>query len=204
MAGQIHGHGVDSEVPAAQVALQIAYEGDMIGMAVVGVAALGAEGGDLHPTASGEDCDRAVLQTCRPCARKDRHDLLRPCRGADVPVMRPLAQQHIPHAAAHETGGVTLRRQDGENARHIFRNFKAVHDRTAATAEEALARKTAAYYNLQHNELLCKQREMILSSFQQSRNRVCTRIIQAPLFRRNGVFLWLNLTIIFPPAGRGI
>ena len=105
----VHGHGVHGEVPPREVGLQRTAEGDAVGPAVVGVGALGAEGGDLDLAAGGEDGDRAVLYARGHAAREEGEHLLRHGGGGGVPVRGAAAKQAVAHAAPGEYGLVTGR-----------------------------------------------------------------------------------------------
>ena len=122
------GHGVDGEIPAAQIRGQIRHEAHRVRVPVVRVLALGPEGGDLQSVGAVDHGDGAVLQTGGPGFGEHRHDLLRPGAGAHVPVVRPDAQQHIPHAAAHQIGGIAPALQGEEHPKHIFGGNDPIHE----------------------------------------------------------------------------
>lgn len=119
----VHGHGVDSEVPAAQVLREGIRERHGLRPPVVPVRAVPAEGGHLHPLRTAADGDRAVTQSCgfRPVAEQ-RHGLLRPGRGGHIPVLGLAAQKPVPHAAAHAPGLMPAPLQRLQNFIHISRN----------------------------------------------------------------------------------
>ena len=48
------GHGVDGEIPAAKILRQAVGKTDLVRMAVVGIAAVHPEGGDLHRLGLGQ------------------------------------------------------------------------------------------------------------------------------------------------------
>lgn len=68
LPGCVHGHGVHREVAPGEVGFERAAKGDAVRPAVVGIAALGAEGGDLNAAAAGQDGDGAVLYARRHTA----------------------------------------------------------------------------------------------------------------------------------------
>ena len=109
LPGCVHGHGVHGEIAPREVGFQRTAEGDAVGTAVVGVGALGAEGGDLDLAAGGEDGDRAVLYARGHAAREEGEHLLRHGGGGGVPVRGAAAKQAVAHAAPGEYGLVTGR-----------------------------------------------------------------------------------------------
>ena len=128
---QRQGHGIDGEIPAAQVRGQLAYKANRLRMAVVGIIFLGAEGGHLHRAGIDLDGDRAVLEPGGAGQGKNFHHLLRQGAGADIPVMGPDAQNHVPDAAAHQIGLVAPGLKAAQNLAHIFRGRDIVHKRTS-------------------------------------------------------------------------
>ena len=107
--GLVVGHGVDGKIPPGQVGLHIGHELHPVGVASVGIAALHPEGGHFIKAPALPDGDGAVLQPGGDAVLfpKERHRLLRPCAGADVPVVRGAAGQAVPDAAAHQIGFVS-------------------------------------------------------------------------------------------------
>ena len=72
---------------------------------MVGVGAIGAEGGDLYGKALLPDSDGAVLQSRGDAAAREQGGgLLRSGGGGNIPVLGHAAQQRVPHAAAHGIG----------------------------------------------------------------------------------------------------
>ena len=125
------GHGVDGEVPAAQVGGQLPHEAHRLRVAVVHIVLLRAEGGDLHGAGVDADGDRAVLQPGGQGAGKNRHHLLRQGAGADIPIVGPDAQRHIPDAAAHQIGHMTPGLETAQNLAHVFRGRDIFHKHTS-------------------------------------------------------------------------
>ena len=104
-AAAVHGHGVHRQVAAAQVLRQRVGEIHRVGAAMVGVGAIGAEGGDLYGKALLPDSDGAVLQSRGDAAAREQGGgLLRSGGGGNIPVLGHAAQQCVPHAAAHGIG----------------------------------------------------------------------------------------------------
>ena len=104
----IHGHGVHRQIAARQILRQRVGKVHGVGTAVVGVGAVGAEGGDLHGEAVLPDGDGAVAQAGGDTvSRKQGGHLLRSGGGGHVPILRHAAQQGIADAAAHGVGRKT-------------------------------------------------------------------------------------------------
>ena len=102
------GHGVDGKVAPLQVFGDVGDEAHAVGMAVVGIGALLAEGGDLHGLAVHHSGDGAMggaslvhgnAQLAQGGAR-----LLPVGRRADVNVVRGRAAQRVAHPAAYHPG----------------------------------------------------------------------------------------------------
>ena len=98
------GHRVDRKIAAAGEV--VGHRGDKfhpVGMAVVGIAPLGAEGGDFIPHPIDDYRHRPVIDAGRddPLVRKTRRRLLRPGAGADIPIVKRRTAQAVAHAAAH-------------------------------------------------------------------------------------------------------
>ena len=123
----VQGHGVDGEVPAAQVLLQGGVEGHGVRVAAVSVALLPAEGGHLHRHGAGEDGNRAVLEPCGDGPAKEGHHLLRQRRGGHVPVPRRPAQQQVPHTPSHREGLLPRRPQPAAQPAHRGRYPVPIH-----------------------------------------------------------------------------
>ena len=119
------------KVPAAQVGGQLPHEAHRFRVAVVRIVLLRAEGGDLHGAGVDADGDRAMLQPGGQSAGKNLHHLLRQGTGADIPIVGPDAQRHIPDAAAHQIGHMTPGLETAQNLAHIFRGRDIVHKRTS-------------------------------------------------------------------------
>ena len=119
-APEIHGDGVYRKVPAGQILSERAAEGDGVRAAVVGVAAVLPEGGDLHAS-SAANGDGAVLEARRDgSGGKEGHDLLGQGAGSHVPIPRLPAQEHIPDSAANSVGFIAAALQGMEDLDDIF------------------------------------------------------------------------------------
>jgi hypothetical protein len=79
---------------------------DRIGPAPVRVAALGAEGRELHLEVGDEHDHRPERAADRERAREERLDLLRRRRGRHVEVVRRPAEREVAHRPAHDPGAV--------------------------------------------------------------------------------------------------
>ena len=55
------GHGVDGEIPPGQILLDGGHKADLLGMAIVQIVPLGAEGGDLHHAVVRNNAHGAML-----------------------------------------------------------------------------------------------------------------------------------------------
>ncbi len=102
---QTQGHGVDREVPAAQVLREVVPESHR-GLARVRVVVLRAVGGDLqlHPGlahADGPELPANLPVGVRPVS-DDRQRLVRARVSGEVQVQSVPAQQQVPHGTAHQ------------------------------------------------------------------------------------------------------
>ncbi len=107
-------HGVDGEIPPGQIMLQGVPKDHRVGVAAVGIAHVGAEGGHLQTCAVQQDGDRAVGEAGRDGFFKQGHHLLRAGGGGDVPVAGSAAQQEVADTAAHGMGGKSAAPQGGK------------------------------------------------------------------------------------------
>ena len=130
LSPEVHGHGVDGEVPAGQVLLQGAGEGHRVRTAVVAVLPVDAVGRHLHRAARRPDRERAVLQARGLGAGgEDRRRLLRQGAGGHVPVLRAPSRQAapvpkaVPDAPAHAPRLVARRLQGPQDRLHIPRDL---------------------------------------------------------------------------------
>ena len=106
MPPHVHRHGVHRQIPAAQVVLQCIGKSHRVRAAVIGVRAVGAEGGDLKGHSLRPDGDGAVAQPRGDgIAAEQGEHLLRPGGGGHVPVGGHAPQQRVADAAAHGAGG---------------------------------------------------------------------------------------------------
>ena len=128
---EVQSHGVDGEVPAAQVLLQRVGEGHGLGTPVVPVGPVPAEGSYLHHSAGGPDGDGAVGQARgHGPVPEDGEDPLRHRGGGHVPVLGRPAQEAVPHAAAHAPSPKARPLQGRQHLRRVFRDL--YHVRTAS------------------------------------------------------------------------
>ena len=117
---QVHGHGIDGEVPAGQILRQGTGELHPFRVAVVQIVPIPAEGGDLYPPAAAHG-DSAVLQPCGQGAGSEQlQHRLRQGVGGHVPVPRRTSQQQVPHRAAHAPCLVPRRLQPGHHILHFL------------------------------------------------------------------------------------
>ena len=100
------GHRIDGEVPPGQILPEVGHKGHAVGVTAIGIAALGAKGGDLIQLSIPLDGDGAVLQAGgdAPVFSEQLHHLPGAGRGAEVPVVGRKAQQAVPDTAAHGVG----------------------------------------------------------------------------------------------------
>ena len=119
------GHRVDSKIPAGQIPGYIAHKGDRIRMAVIGVASVSAESGDLIWNVTDYDGEGAVLQAGfhHVLTAEDFLHLLRTGGGAEIPVMGLYGQKGITNTAAYGIGGKTSLLQPGDKVRYRARQF---------------------------------------------------------------------------------
>ena len=111
------GNCIDGEVPSGQVGFDIRHEFHPPGVAVIVIAALRAEGGDLchaagEPQTHGAVADAHGILLYIP---ENSLDLLRPCPGGDVVVIGRQPQQFVADAAAHQIGGIARLLQGAED-----------------------------------------------------------------------------------------
>ena len=113
------GHGVDGKIPPGQVFFYVRHKGDMVRVAAVGIRPLGAEGRDLVQFSAVFDGHGAVLQSRRDAVRfpEQFQHLFGGRAGAEVPVVRGLAKQTVPHTAAHRIGGMARRMEARQQGR---------------------------------------------------------------------------------------
>jgi len=113
------GHGVDGEIPPGQVFFYVRHKGDVVRVAAVRIRPLGAEGRDLVQFSAVFDGHGAVLQARRDAVRfpEQLQHLFGGCAGAEVPVVRGLAKQTVPHAAAHRISGMARRMEARQQGR---------------------------------------------------------------------------------------
>ena len=120
-------HGVDGEIPAAQILRQAIGKGHGLRVAAIQIIAIRAESGDLIRLARHQHSHGAVLDPRfhHALAGKAALGLRRQRAGADIIIVRGHAACHIAHAAAH---GVSLIARRVEAAQHLQRprrQFKA-------------------------------------------------------------------------------
>ena len=118
---QVHCHGIDCEIPAAQILLQRLGKGNTIRPAVVMVISVQAVSGDLYtgPIYFYRNC--SVLQSARQCGiTKDRHRLFRQRTGRYIPISRDESHQAIPYTTSHAPGFIAPFLQPCQQSPHIF------------------------------------------------------------------------------------
>ena len=119
---QVHGHGVDGEVTPPQIFLQRVGKLHAVGAAMVGVGAVGTEGGHFKGLPILPHRHGAVLQAGGDgAAVKEGQHVLGPGGGGDVVVVGGDEAQHVPDAAAHGIGRKACRFQAGQYIFHFLR-----------------------------------------------------------------------------------
>ena len=114
------GDGVHREVAAAEVGRKIADEAHRGRVPVVGIGSVAAEGSDLDGAGIDVYGHGAVLQPRRAGVRKNFQRLLRQGTGADIPVLRMHAEDHVAHAAAYEIRRMAARLERYKDMLYIF------------------------------------------------------------------------------------
>ena len=99
-------HRVDGEITPGKVVHHIGYKRHAVRVAVVGVAAIDAEGRHFIGNTVAQDGQRAVLQAGFDDAAvgKNSLHLLWARAGANIPVMREQAKQAVAYASANDIG----------------------------------------------------------------------------------------------------
>ena len=124
--------GVDGEIAARQVVLDVVDEVHGVGASAVRVGRLPAQRRHLIGAAVEQHRHRAVLDARRNHAAKEPHDLFRSRAGRDVPVVlllgrqaAQLRQKLIADRAADGPGAVTRLRQARTQRAHVLGNAGA-------------------------------------------------------------------------------
>ena len=87
---------------------------------MVGIGSVAAEGSDLDGAGIDVYGHGAVLQPRRAGVRKNFQRLLRQGAGADIPVLRMHAEDHVAHAAAYEIRRMAARLERYKDMLYIF------------------------------------------------------------------------------------
>ena len=105
---QSHRHGVDGKISALKILPQRPYKLHLLRSPVIEIVALCPEGSDLIGRPLQHHRNRSMLYAGLHHMElwKARLCLLRPCRGADIPVSGNRAQKRIPNTAPY---GVRLK-----------------------------------------------------------------------------------------------
>ena len=116
----IIGHGVHREIAPPQVLLQTRRKGHFLRMSAVLIFPIHTVGRHLIAPSVAHDRHRTVLDSRIDRLSKQSLRLLGFCRGGDVPVVRPAAEQGIPDAAAHRVGLVASLLQGMKNRFYVL------------------------------------------------------------------------------------
>ena len=117
------GHSIDGEIPTGEITLHILDKFHLIGVAIIRVIPVCAEGGDLHHLLVDDHTNSAVLFTGQYeiVAGKDIFHLLWQSIGAKIVIMGSKSQKIISHAASHRIAGKTMVFQGIHALPDIFR-----------------------------------------------------------------------------------